>query len=116
MVFKDSYLTEYTGDPVQVNRLDKLMETVSPKPELCDELGIVTTTSVENRIYGWQVDHSHQNNCVHVAIGNNHEHGKIIHSTEHIDFDVYDPTIEVDNNMRIYADRKVNDELIVAMQ
>ncbi len=114
MVYKDSYLVEYSGDPVQTARLDKLMQDVDPKPELCDELGIVTTTSPENIIYGWQIDHSHQNNCVHVAIGNNHERGKIIHSTEHIDFDVYDPRIEVDGQL-IYADGRFDDELILSM-
>lgn len=115
MVYKDSYLVDYSGDPLQTARLDRLMEDVNPKPELCDELGIVTTTSRENIIYGWQIDHSHQNNCVHVAIGNNHERGRIIHSTEHIDFDIYDPVIEVDGEV-IYRDGRFNDGLILSRQ
>ena len=114
MVYKDSVLVEYSGDDEQVKRLDKLIETVSPKPNLCDELGIVATTSVENNIYGWQVDGSHQIHCVHVALGNNSQRGEIIHSTEHIDFDVHDPVIYVDGNC-IYKDGKFNDELIDKM-
>ena len=114
MVYKDSYLVEYHGPQIQVDRLDKLMRDVSPKPELCDELGIVTTTSLENRMWGWQVDHSHQNHCVHVAIGNNHERGKQIHSTEHIDFDVHDPILEADGKV-FYKDGKFDDELINSM-
>ncbi len=114
MVYRDSLLVEYSGDPVQVARLDTLMEKVSPKPELCDELGIVTTTSPENDRYGWQVDHSHQSRCVHVAIGNNHDREHIIHSTEHIDFDVYEPTIQVDGRT-IFDGEVFDDPLIFSM-
>lgn len=58
MVLKleNSMLVDYSGPEIQVARLDKLMEDVSPRPDICDELGIVTTTSVENDIYGWKVD------------------------------------------------------------
>ena len=111
---EDSYLVRYSGDPVQVARLDKLMEDVDPKPELCDELGIVTTTSKENGIFGWQEDHSHSVNCVHVAIGNNHQRGEVIHSTEHIDFDIFMPEVFVDG-MRIIHDGVFEDELILFM-
>lgn len=113
MVYKDSMLVEFTGDPEQVERLTRLMAEVDPKPDLCDELGIVTTTSQENDTYGWGVDGSHQTHCVHVAIGNNHERGTIIHSSEHIDFDIYNPTVAVDGQV-IYQDGKYNDELILA--
>lgn len=114
MEYEDSYLVRYSGDPVQVARLDKLMEDVDPKPELCDELGIVTTTSKENGIFGWQEDHSHSVNCVHVAIGNNHQRGEVIHSTEHIDFDIFMPEVFVDG-MRIIHDGVFEDELILFM-
>ncbi len=114
MVYKDSDLIEYSGDPIQVERLNTLMETVSPKPDLCDELGIVTTTSIENNLYGWQVDGSHQMKCVHVAIGNNHDRKTIIHSTEHVDFDVHEPIITVDGHM-IFDGNQFNDDLIFQM-
>ena len=114
MEYKDSYLVGYSGNPVQVARLDKLMEDVDPKPELCDELGIVTTNSIENGIYGWKEDQSHSIGCVHVAIGNNHQRGEIIHSTEHIDFDINLPTVSVDGQVIIH-DGVFEDELILKM-
>lgn len=113
LVFKDSYLVEYTGDPVQVERLRVLMDEVDPKPDLCDEIGLVTTTSPENNMYGWKVDGTHQNNCIHVAIGNNRRRGEVIHSTEHIDFDVHEPTIYMDG-ICIMKDGKFDDEVINA--
>jgi len=114
MEYEDSYLVRYSGNPVQVARLDKLMEDIDPKPELCDELGIVTTNSPENGIYGWKEDQSHSIGCVHVAIGNNHQRGEIIHSTEHIDFDINLPTVSVDGQVIIH-DGVFEDELILKM-
>ena len=111
LVFRDSILTDFSGDPTQVKRLTDLLAEVSPRADLCDEIGLVTTTSVENNMYGWKVDGTHQNHCVHVAIGNNRRRGEIIHSTEHIDFDVHDPTIEVDGVI-LYKDGAFNDEVI----
>jgi leucyl aminopeptidase (aminopeptidase T) len=113
LVFKDSYLVDYSGDPVQVERLRVLMDEVDPKPDLCDEIGLVTTTSPENNMYGWKVDGTHQNNCIHVAIGNNRRRGEVIHSTEHIDFDVHEPTIYMDG-ICIMKDGKFDDEVINA--
>ena len=109
--FENSMLVEYSGPEIQVARLDKLMEDVSPRPDICDELGIVTTTSVENDIYGWKVDGSHHIKCVHVAIGNNRNRKEIIHSTQHIDFDIHFPTIEVDGVV-ICRDGEYDDEAI----
>ena len=114
MVYENSVLVEYSGDPLQVERFDTLMEKVNPKPNLCDELGLVTTTSAENNIYGWKVDESHQRHCVHVAIGNNSNRKEIIHSTEHVDFDVHNPVVKVDGKV-IYDGKKFNDELIFSM-
>jgi len=94
--FKDSMLLAWDGDPVQVARLNKLMEDVDPAPRLCDEIGLVTTTCVENDRWGWRIDGSHQTHCVHVAIGNNYRRGEVIHAPEHIDFDIHEPTITLD--------------------
>lgn len=113
LVFKDSILVEYDGPKIQVARLDKLMETVDPRPDLCDEVGLVTSTCVENNQYGWRVCNSHQIHCIHVAIGNNRRRNEIIHSTEHVDFDVHNPVIEVDGTV-IYKDGFFNDEAILA--
>ena len=111
--FKDSYLTGYSGDPVQVARLKKLLEDVSPAPDLCDEIGLVTTTSIENDMYGWLVDGSHQTHCVHVAIGNNRRRGEIIHSDEHVDFDIHRPTVSIDGEV-IFDGEKFLDDVIDA--
>ncbi len=114
LVFEKSMLVDFSGDPEQVERLRVLMEEVSPKPDLCDEIGLVTTTSPENNMYGWKVDGTHQTDCIHVAIGNNRRRKEIIHSTEHIDFDIHSPTVEIDGEV-IYKDGKFNDELIFKM-
>lgn len=97
LYFKDSMLTKYDGDPVQVARLTKLLTDVDPKPDLCDEVGLVTCTSNENNMYGWRVCGSHQTHCIHVALGNNRRRKETIHSTEHVDFDIHEPTIYVDD-------------------
>ncbi len=111
LVFKDSYVVEFSGDPVQEERLRVLMDEVSPKPDLCDEIGLVCTSSHENNMYGWKVDGSHQINCIHVAIGNNRRRGEIIHSDEHVDFDVHDPSVYVDGEC-ILKDGVFNDDVI----
>ncbi len=112
MTYENSVLTRYEGDPVQVARLDKLMESVDPRPDLCDELGLVTCTSPENDLFGWLVDGTHQSHCVHTAIGNNRRRGEIIHSTEHVDFDMHDPIIYVDGR-KIYENGEFDDEWIL---
>ena len=94
--FENSMLTGYEGPAVQTARLDKLMAEVDPRPDICDEIGVVATTSIENDIYGWSFDKSHHTRCIHVALGNNRNRKEIIHSTEHIDFDMHSPTIEID--------------------
>ncbi len=97
--FKGSMLTGFDGPAVQTARLKKLLADVSPKPDICDEIGVVTTVSPENDEYGWCVDGSHGIRCVHVALGNNRNRKEIIHSTEHIDFDIHDPTVSVDGTV-----------------
>lgn len=111
LVFRDSLLTDFSGDAVQVARLEKLLADVSPKPDLCDEVGLVTTTCIENNLYGWRVDGSHQTGCVHVALGNNRRRGEIIHSDEHVDFDIHDPILAVDGEV-IYENGAFDDALI----
>lgn len=51
---------------MQVARLSKLMKDIDPKPDICDEVGLVTCTSIENNMYGWRVCGSHQTHCIHV--------------------------------------------------
>lgn len=91
-----SMVVDCDGDPVQVARLKKWMETSEPPANVADEVGIVTTTSWENDAYGWIVDRTHQTHSLHVALGNNHRRGEIIHGTEHVDFDIHDPTMAID--------------------
>jgi len=109
--FCNSMLVDYSGPACQVARLDALMQNVDPKPDICDELGLVTTTSVENDEYGWKDDGSHHIRCVHVALGNNRRRTEVIHSTEHIDFDIHDPTIYVDG-IKICDNGSFFDEII----
>lgn len=110
--FEGSMLKSFSGADVQTSRLVKLLSDVSPKPDICDEIGIVTTTSWENDAYGWSVDGSHGIKCVHIALGNNRRRKEIIHSTEHIDFDMHEPTIEVDGKIICtcgeYDDESIN--------
>lgn len=112
MIYEGSVLTRYEGDPVQTARLDELMARVDPKPDLCDEIGLVTCLSPENDRFGWLVDGSHQSRCVHVALGNNRRRNEIIHSTEHVDFDMHDPVIEIDGK-EIYRNGVFDDEWIL---
>ena len=114
LTFENSDLVSYTGPKAQGERLDKLMQDVSPKPDICDEIGIVTATSIENDQYGWCVDGSHHTRCVHVALGNNRNRKEIIHSTEHIDFDIHEPTIEVDG-VTICVDGEYDDAAIESL-
>lgn len=109
LVFKDSILTDFSGDAVQEERLRTLLDEVSPKADLCDEIGLVTTSSPENNMYGWKVDGSHQINCIHVAIGNNRRRGEIIHSTEHVDFDVHEPMVFVDGECILKGGKFMDD-------
>ena len=111
--FKNSMLVAYDGDEVQKNRLTKLLADVDPKPDLCDEVGLVTCTSNENNMYGWRVCGSHQTHCVHVALGNNRRRKETIHSTEHVDFDVHEPSIFVDG-VRIFDGAEFDDATILA--
>ncbi len=113
LVFEKSMLVDFSGDEEQVQRLKMLLDEVDPKPDLCDEIGLVTTTSIENNMYGWKVDGSHQIDCIHVALGNNRQRKEIIHSTEHIDFDVHSPVIEIDGIV-IYQNGKFDDARILA--
>ena len=115
MVFKDSMLVEYDGDPVQKARLTKLLADIDPKPDLCDEVGLVTCTSNENNMYGWRVCGSHQTHCIHVALGNNRRRKETIHSTEHVDFDVHEPTISVDGTV-IFDGTNFMDDVILKHQ
>ncbi len=95
--FSKSELIGYEAPQIQKNRLDTLMEKVSPQPRWCDEIGLVATTSVENDEFGWTVDGSHHTRCVHVALGNNTNRREIIHAKEHIDFDMHDPSVWIDD-------------------
>ncbi len=104
-------VTDYSGDPVQVARLRKWIETSVPKANIADEVGLVTTTSLENDKYGWYLDGTHQTHSVHVALGNNTRRNEVIHAPEHVDFDMHDPVVELDGDV-IYKDGVFNDALI----
>lgn len=106
-----SEVIDYDGDPVQVERLREWMTTSRPPADIADEVGIVTTTSRENDMYGWAVDRTHQTHTIHVALGNNRRRGEIIHGAEHIDFDIHDPTLAIDG--RVFCTDGVFDDEVI---
>ena len=104
----------FDGPKVQVERLEKWMYSSEPHADLADEIGIVTTTCIENDMYGWLIDGTHQTHCTHLALGNNTRRDEVIHAPEHCDFDLHNPHITLDGQT-IYADRQFNDALIFSI-
>ena len=109
--FKDSLVTDYRGDPVQVDRLRQWMYENEPYADKVDEVGLVPTTCLDNNRYHWLIDGTHQARCVHIALGNNKQRGEIIHAKKHIDFDMHDPRIELDDVV-LYENHQFNDDAI----
>lgn len=88
-------VTEYSGDPVQVKRLEAFMNSGNPRAEHVDEVGILTTDVPENNLYWW-ADGTHHYRRVHIAIGNNILRGRNVHGQAHMDCEISLPTVSVD--------------------
>ncbi|MDD3335519.1 MAG: hypothetical protein PHI98_08370 [Eubacteriales bacterium] len=89
-------VVRYDGDAAQVERLRQWMYEAEPYADMADEVGLVTTRSLDNDRYHWLIDGTHQSRCVHVALGNANHTNTLIHGKKHIDFDMHAPTITLD--------------------
>ncbi len=114
MTFKDSVLTDLTGDPLHIERIEKYIHDADPIADRVDEIGLVTCTARINDDYQWRIwnDGSHHSNSFHVALGNNvGGREEIVHAKAHCDFDIWDPVIELDGHV-IYCGGKFDDAYI----
>ncbi len=85
------------GDPAQLERLRRFIASGSPAADAVDEVGIVTTSLVENDLFYWS-DGTHHHDCVHVALGNSVRRDAIVHGPRHMDCEVHRPTLRVDGH------------------
>ena len=83
------------GEARQLTRLRDFIASGDPPADAVDEVGILTTTLVENDIYYWS-DGTHHHDCVHIALGNNVRRDTVVHGPKHADFEVQKPTISLD--------------------
>ena len=83
------------GDPIQRKRLEDFIASGDPAADSIDEVGIVTTSFVENDKYYWS-DGTHHHDTVHIALGNNSMRNKLVHGPKHMDCEVLKPTISID--------------------
>lgn len=114
MTFEKGVLTKLEGHPVHTERIEKWMNSFTPVANHVDEVGLVTCTDRINDDYQWRVfnDGSHHSNSFHIALGNNvNEREEIVHAKAHCDFDIWNPTMELDGHI-IYKDGKFDDEYI----
>ena len=84
-----------SGDPAQVERLERFIASGDPPADAIDEVGILTTNFVENDIYYWS-DGTHHHDRVHVALGNNVRRDTVVHGPRHMDCEINKPTISID--------------------
>jgi leucyl aminopeptidase (aminopeptidase T) len=84
-----------SGDPVQIERLERFVASGDPSADAIDEVGILTTNFVENDIYYWS-DGTHHHDRVHVALGNNVRRDTIVHGPRHMDCEINKPSISID--------------------
>jgi len=84
-----------SGDPVQIERLERFIASGDPPADAIDEVGILTTNFVENDIYYWS-DGTHHHDRVHVALGNNVRRDTVVHGPRHMDCEINKPTISID--------------------
>jgi leucyl aminopeptidase (aminopeptidase T) len=89
-----------SGDPVQIERLERFIASGDPPADAIDEVGILTTNFVENDIYYWS-DGTHHHDRVHVALGNNVRRDTVVHGPRHMDCEINKPTISIDDGLVI---------------
>lgn len=101
---------DYSGDPVQVKRLEKFIVSGDPPANAIDEVGILTTKFKENDIYYWS-DGTHHHDRAHIALGNNVLRDTLVHGPKHMDCEVSSPTISIDG-LVIIKDGVFQDQVI----
>ena len=113
-VLKDGRVTEMTGDPEQIARLEKLDKAYEPAGYALDEVGLVTTDLPDNDTYwtsGRFDNGTHTHNTIHIALGKNMERKGVVHSNLHMDMDILKPTVSADGLVFI-KDGKFVDSVI----
>lgn len=88
---------DFVGDPVQVERLEKYINSDFPPARSIDEVGIPTTRVKSNDICWY--DGTHSCKSVHIALGNNSLRNELIHGPLHIDCEIIEPTISIDGKI-----------------
>ncbi|MFC1509787.1 hypothetical protein ACFL60_08925 [Candidatus Omnitrophota bacterium] len=66
-----------------------------PPADMIDEVGILTTTLLENDRYYWS-DGTHHHDRTHIALGNNVRRDIVVDGPKHMDGEVSKPTISID--------------------
>ncbi|MBN1292329.1 MAG: hypothetical protein JXB48_10865 [Candidatus Latescibacteria bacterium] len=84
------------GDAIQLKRLKEFIASGNPPADAIDEVGILTTSLVENDLYYWS-DGTHHHDRTHVALGNNVRRDVVVHGPKHMDGEVNKPTIKIDD-------------------
>jgi hypothetical protein len=85
----------WTGDAVQVARLEAFLDVGEPRPHYVDEVGLPTSRILDNDHYWWS-DGTHHLERVHVALGNNLRRQSHVHGARHMDLEVCRPTMALD--------------------
>ena len=85
----------YEGDPDQLHRLRDFIASGDPPANTIDEVGILTTSFIENDIFDWP-DGTHHHDRAHVALGNNERRDVVVHGPRHMDGEINKPTISID--------------------
>ncbi len=102
LTIKDGIVTGYTADPLQKKRLEDFIRCADPVAGKVDEIGLVTTTAGINDEYQWFMwsNGTHHSKSMHIALGNNEKgRSEMVHAPAHADFDIMDPTIELDGKV-----------------
>ena len=96
IVIEKGKMRDAGGDSAQVRRLKDFIASGDPRADRVDEVGLVTTQVVENDLYWWY-DGTHHHNTTHVALGNNMDKEHKVHGQRHMDGEIVNPTITIDN-------------------
>lgn len=95
VVVEKGRAVDVSGGAVQLKRLKDYIASGNPPADAIDEVGIVTTTLVENDMYYWS-DGTHHHDRAHIALGNNVRRDVVVHGPKHMDGEVCKPTITID--------------------
>lgn len=107
---ENGIIKDVTGDPEQLQRLEVFMSEEEPRADQLDEIGIVTTSIIDNDVYWW-ASGTHNHDTTHIAIGNNPDKVNLVHGMQHMDGEVLKPSIELDGTC-IFKDGLFIDEVM----